>query len=73
MFLKELDSLLVSTGFLKEENLALSSSGKFRGDFKKDIERENKNKMLNLVWKTLGGKRLGHVTLNNTRMFLLAV
>jgi hypothetical protein len=41
MFLKELDSLLVSTGFLKEENLALSSSGKFRGDFKKDIEREN--------------------------------
>ena len=30
-------------------------------------------KQTNLLWKVLGGDYFGHVTLNNLRMFLLAV
>jgi hypothetical protein len=39
MLMKELESLMVATGFMKEENPAHGSAGKYRGDFKKDLER----------------------------------
>jgi hypothetical protein len=38
MLLKELENLLITTGFLKDET-APSSAGKYRGDFKKDSEK----------------------------------
>jgi len=41
MLLKELESLLVATGFLKEESPMHGSAGKYRGDFKKDLERDS--------------------------------